>query len=91
MANSKQAEKRARQGLIRRARNMSLRSSYRTALKKARVAIEGSAEGAAEQVRASISTLDKVAAKGIIHRNKASRLKSQLARKLKAAAATPAA
>lgn len=90
MANSKQAEKRARQDLTRRARNMSLRSTYRTALKKARVALVGAAADAAEQVRATVSTLDKVAGQGVIHPNKAARLKSQLARKLKAGAAVAA-
>jgi small subunit ribosomal protein S20 len=90
MANSKQAEKRARQDLTRRTRNMSLRSTYRTALKKARVALTGAVAEAGEQVRSTVSTLDKVARRGIIHPNKAARLKSQLARKLKAGATAAA-
>jgi small subunit ribosomal protein S20 len=90
MANSKQAEKRARQDLTRRSRNMSLRSSYRTALKKARTALVGAVAEAGEQVRATVSTLDKVAARGVIHPNKAARLKSQMARKLKAGAVAAA-
>jgi small subunit ribosomal protein S20 len=92
MANSKQAIKRARQAVNRRARNMSLRSNYRTALKKARNATEPGAvvAEAGEVVRASVSTLDKIASKGIIHRNKANRLKSQLARRMKALSGTVA-
>jgi small subunit ribosomal protein S20 len=88
MANSKQAEKRARQSADRRAANMSQRSTLRTAIKKARAAIgTGVAADAAKEMQAATSIIDKIAGKGIIHRNKAARTKSRLAAKVKALAA----
>lgn len=86
MANTKQSEKRAKQALKRRSANMSQRSELRTAVKKARTAAAAGGEGAAKLVSASVSVIDKIAAKGIIHKNKAARTKSRLAKQLKATA-----
>jgi small subunit ribosomal protein S20 len=87
MANSAQARKRARQAVKQNAHNSSLRSTLRTAVKAVRKAIEGGDKAAATQVfAASVSTIDRIADKKIIHKNKASRHKSRLAAALKALA-----
>ena len=85
MANIKSAEKRARQAVERRAHNMTLRSKMRTAIKKARGALEEgefvSAQGA---VRAAVPVIDSMVNKGIVHRSTAARHKSRLSALLKA-------
>ena len=85
MANTKQAGKRAKQSTKRRGANVSLRTELRTAIKKVQKAIEGGDAKAAESaLRAETSTLDRIAGKGIIHKNKAARHKSRLAAQVKA-------
>lgn len=85
MANSKQAEKRARQSEKARAHNASLRTTLRTAIKKVRKAVEGGDKAAAQAVfQASTSVIDRIADKKIIHKNKAARHKSRLAAVIKA-------
>ena len=84
MANTAQAKKRARQNVMRRERNFSLRSRMRTAIKSVRKAIEsGDKELASTVFRKSTSILDTIADKGIIHKNKAARHKSRLAHSIK--------
>jgi small subunit ribosomal protein S20 len=87
MANSAQARKRARQAVAQRDHNMSLRSQLRTAVKKVRKAIEGGDKAAAQSMfQASMSVIDSVADKKIIHKNKAARHKSRLSQAVKAMA-----
>jgi small subunit ribosomal protein S20 len=87
LANSKQAKKRARQSEDRRQQNASQRSTMRTHLKRAtKVIAEGKVEQAAIEYRVVTSAVDRMAAKGLIHKNKAARHKSRLAAKLKALA-----
>ena len=87
MANTAQAKKRARQTIVRREQNFSLRSRMRTAIKSIRKAIESGDKELAETVfRKSTSVLDSIANKGIIHKNKAARHKSRLASSIKAMA-----
>ncbi len=71
---SKTVLKRQRQTQVRNARNKSARSSLRTQERKLRNA------PSAEQLKAVQSDLDKAAAKGAIHPNKAARKKSRLAK-----------
>jgi small subunit ribosomal protein S20 len=88
MANTAQAEKRARQAQAQRAHNMSLRSTLRTAVKKVRKAVaEGNKTAAQAVFQASISTIDSIADKKIIHKNTASRTKSRLSAAVKGMAA----
>lgn len=83
MANIRSAIKRARQNVRRRERNLRFRSAARTYIKKTRQLIaEGELEGAQEAARRAISTLDKAAEKGILHRNNVARRKSRLMRHL---------
>ncbi len=78
MANIKSAQKRARQNEKRYTRNRELRAAARTAVKKARVAIESGDGAASEAVRIAERALDKAASKGAIHDNNASRRKGRL-------------
>ncbi len=87
MANSAQAEKRARQSNKLRARNAAMRSILRTAIKKVRKAIQaGDKAEAASTFSSSMSVIDRIADKKIIHKNKAARHKSRLAAAIKAMA-----
>ena len=87
MANSNSARKAARQSQQRRAHNMGLRSELRTAIKNVRKAIESGDKTAAQKIyRESMSVVDRIADKDIIHKNKAARHKSQLAGQIKALA-----
>jgi small subunit ribosomal protein S20 len=79
LANTRSALKRIRSAQRRQLRNRVFRGRARTAVKKARLLVdEGRFEDARAAVRAAISTLDKAAAKGIIHKNNAARRKSRL-------------
>ncbi|MFV0477583.1 MAG: 30S ribosomal protein S20 [Parahaliea sp.] len=88
MANSAQAKKRARQAEKRRSHNASLRSLVRTQIKKVIAAVgTGDAEQAKAAYAAAVPVIDRMADKGIIHKNKAARHKSRLSSKIKALAA----
>lgn len=88
MANTAQARKRARQAVKQNAHNSSLRSTLRTAIKAVRKAVAGGDKATAAKVfQTSVSTIDRIADKKIIHKNKAARHKSRLAAALKALAA----
>lgn len=85
MANSAQARKRARQNVKRRAQNASQRSMVRTFIKKVNAAIEQkSYELATEAYNKAVPVIDRMADKGIIHKNKAARHKSRLNTAIKA-------
>jgi small subunit ribosomal protein S20 len=87
MANSAQARKRARQAAATNARNASLKSTLRTAVKKVKKAIAGGDKAAAaQQMQASQAVIDRIADKKIMHKNTASRTKSRLAQAIKAMA-----
>ena len=85
MANSAQARKRARQALVARAQNASQRSRLRTAIKAVRKAVEAGDKAAAQQVfQQSVSIIDSLADKDIVHKNAAARNKSRLSAAIKA-------
>ena len=87
MANSKSARKRIRIAETRRVRNRPYRTAARTFVKKAEAAIRAGDQTVAQSaVVDAISMLDRVASKGIIHRNNAARRKSRLMAKLNRAA-----
>ncbi len=77
MANIKSAKKRIRVIQAKTLRNKMTRSALKTAIKKAE-------SGDKESVTLAIKKVDQAAAKGLIHKNKAARKKSQLAKKLNA-------
>ena len=85
MANSVQAKKRARQNEKRRQHNASLRSMVRTYIKKVDAAIASGDHAAAQEAyTASVPVLERMADKGILHKNKAARHKSRLNTQVKA-------
>ncbi len=85
MANTKQAKKRVRQNETRRSENTSRMSALRTFVKKVRVAIAGKNHAEATTAyKAAQSNLDNNARKGLIHPNRAARLKSRLNAQIKA-------
>lgn len=85
MANSSQARKRARQGETRRRHNASFRSMVRTQIKKVDAAIqEGDHAAASEAYNTAVPVIDRMADRGIIHKNKAARHKSRLNTAVKA-------
>ena len=86
MANIKSQIKRNRQNEKRRVRNRIFRGRARTIISKAQAAIEsGNKDTAADAIKMAISSLDKAAEKGVIHKNNAARRKSRLMKKLNAA------
>ncbi|MDB5864245.1 MAG: rpsT [Betaproteobacteria bacterium] len=84
MANTASARKRARQSESQRQHNTSLRSEFRTAVKNVIKAIEAGDKSAAQTVYVgAVSTIDSIADKNIIHKNKAARHKSRLSAAIK--------
>jgi len=88
VANTPQAKKRARQNEKARKHNASMRSMGRTYLKKVLSAIQSGDKAVAQAAYVSaVSVIDRIADKGLIHKNKAARHKSRLNAKLKAMSA----
>lgn len=84
MANIASAKKRARQAEKHRQHNASLRSMVRTYIKKVYLAIEAGEKTAAEELfNKAQPIIDRMASKGMIHKNKAARHKSRLTAHLK--------
>jgi small subunit ribosomal protein S20 len=81
LANTKSSEKRIRSNERKHLRNQMYRSRVKTMIRKAEETIFAG-EPSEEAIRAAMSTLDKAAVKGIIHKNNAARRKSRLAKKL---------
>jgi small subunit ribosomal protein S20 len=85
VANTVQAKKRARQAEKHRQHNASFRSMVRTAIKRVVSAIEtGDKDQAQAAYTAAVPVIDRMADKGIIHKNKAARHKSRLNDSIKA-------
>ena len=78
MAQHKSAEKRARVSERRAVRNAQSQSKLKTAIKKVRTAKDKTA--ALPELQKTVKLLDKLAAKGVIHKNKAANNKSKLVR-----------
>lgn len=77
---TKSALKANRQNVKRRAHNRQLRSRLRTALKAIRARLDAKdLDGAKAALNRTVSIVDKMATRGIIHRNTAARYKSRLA------------
>ncbi|HSY06785.1 MAG TPA: 30S ribosomal protein S20 [Steroidobacteraceae bacterium] len=84
MANTKSAEKAARQAEKHRTRNVALRSRMRTAVRNVTAAISGGNKAAAKTgYIQAVPVIDSLVSKQIIHRNKAARHKSRLAARIR--------
>jgi small subunit ribosomal protein S20 len=80
---TKSALKANRQNIKRREHNRQMRSKLRTALKSIRASLDAKdVNGAKAALNATVSIVDKMASKGIIHRNTAGRYKSRLSARL---------
>ncbi|HZJ95991.1 MAG TPA: 30S ribosomal protein S20 [Thiopseudomonas sp.] len=87
MANSPSAIKRAKQAAKRSNQNAGMRSMVRTYIKNVVKAIEANdLEKAQAAYKAAVPVIDRMADKGIIHKNKAARNKSRLNQRIKAMA-----
>ncbi|HCZ14238.1 MAG TPA: 30S ribosomal protein S20 [Candidatus Accumulibacter sp.] len=88
MANSAQTRKRARQAVKQRLHNAGLRSTLRTAVKRVQKAIVAGDKAAAQSIfQQSVTVIDRIADKKIVHKNKAARQKSRLSAQIKVLAA----
>ncbi len=81
MPNIKSAKKRVKVLAKKTLRNKSIKSDLKTVLKKTDAAVAANSD-VPEAVKTAIKKVDQACAKGIIHKNKAARKKSQLAKKL---------
>jgi small subunit ribosomal protein S20 len=87
MATHKSAIKKMRQDKVRRLRNKAYKTRVKTVVKNVEVAImEKNKEAAEKALHEAVSVIDRVASKGIIHKNTAARKKSRLAKKVNAVA-----
>ena len=85
---TKSALKANRQNIRRREQNRQMRSRLRTALKKIRASLDANdLEAARSALSETVSIVDKMATKGIIHRNTAGRYKSRISARLSKATA----
>lgn len=80
MANHKATKKDVRQATKRRERNRYYGKTARNSVRDLRAVSEKAAAG--EQLPEVISMIDKLAKRGVIHKNKASNLKSKLTRRV---------
>ncbi|HSK04222.1 MAG TPA: 30S ribosomal protein S20 [Kofleriaceae bacterium] len=78
MANIASAEKQNRKMIKHRARNRAAMAALRTAVKKARNAVDAKAEDATGLVKNAVSIIDSAVTKGILKRGTASRYVSRL-------------
>ena len=83
MANTKSAKKRILITAKKTIRNKIIKSRTKTAVKKAALAMsEGNPDNAKEAFSFAVSSIDRAASKGVIHKNTAARKKSRLAKSL---------
>lgn len=87
MPNIKSAVKRVKTTKVKTAQNKAKRSELKTAIRRYNEALASNSDNAQDLLRAAIRKVDKAAAKNLIHKNTASRKKSQLTKALNAAKA----
>lgn len=82
MPNIKSAMKRVKVNKVKAESNKARKSNLKTMLKKADAAAAANAADKEAAIKLAIKRVDQAASKGLIHKNKAARKKSQLAKKL---------
>lgn len=81
MPNIKSAKKRVKTDLVKKERNKDQIASMRTAMKKVKLAVkEENKELAIENLNMANKKIDKAVSNGLVHKNKAARDKSKLAK-----------
>ena len=79
MPNTKGAKKRLRQSVVRRSRNRAQKTEFRHSIRSFQKAVDENNLDEAQQLsRTTAKLVDKAAAKGVIHKNKAARIKSRM-------------
>ena len=87
MATHKSALKKTRQDEVRRVRNKAYKTRVKNVVKIVEAAVlEKNREAAEKALHEAISVIDRVASKGVIHKNNAARKKSRLTKKVNALA-----
>lgn len=87
MANIKSAQKRARQTVVKQARNLRRKTAIKTAFKKVLAALEGNNVAQAQELlRSAEGQINRAIGKGVVHKKTAMRKTSRLAKKVAAAA-----
>jgi len=85
LANTKSAEKAARQAVKRRVNNVASNSKMRSAIRGVIASIDGgNKEEAQTSYKAAVPVIDSMVNKGMIHKNKAARHKSRLSTRIRA-------
>jgi small subunit ribosomal protein S20 len=85
MANHKSALKKIRQNEVRRLRNKAYKTRVKNVVKAVETAIDDHNKDAAEKaLYNAVSVIDRVASKGVIHKNTAARKKSRLTKRVNA-------
>ncbi len=87
MPNIKSVIKDVKKSRENRLRNLAAKSRIKTLVKKSKAAIEAGDSGVVSLVSQTVSTIDKAAEKGIIHKNAAARRKSRLMKRANKASA----
>jgi small subunit ribosomal protein S20 len=87
VANTRSAKKRLRQSEERRARNRAARTRLKSAVKAVRATTDS--DEATERFRKAVQLLDRAAVNGIVHPNRAARVKSRLANHVQEVGGTP--
>jgi small subunit ribosomal protein S20 len=90
LATHLSAIKRARQNEKRRLRNLQIKSTVKSSVKKVRVAVEGKdIEGAKKALSTVIPLIQKAHSKSVLHKNASARKISRLTRKVNSLAVVP--
>ena len=85
MANHKSAEKRMRQNIVRRMRNVSVKTNVKTRIKSVLAAVDAKdGDQSKEELKKAITAIAKAASKGKLHKNNAARKISRLTKKVNA-------
>ena len=82
MPNIKSTQKRVKVIETKTLQNKMIKSALKTDIKKFNAAVEENADNKQELFIKAVSSVDKAASKGTIHKNKANRTKAQLAKKI---------
>ena len=84
MANIKSAIKRIKTNERDRVKNIKYRSKIKTLIKKTTTAIDSKSDNIQAVLKETIIAIDTIARKGVMHKNKAARIKSRLTKKVTA-------
>ncbi len=88
MPNIKSAIKRVKVTRTKTLQNAMAKSALKTSIRKCRESVENNSANVAESFKHAVKTIDKAAAKNLIHKNTAARRKSKLAKLVNKANAT---